>query len=77
MKTKICKWILLIFILFIACDDDNKDNNINGLELVEGTYYEVGHYYRYLEVVNSGNSIHVYLVADEPNSYCRFENRES
>ena len=71
MKKINYKWILLIFILFIACEEDS-DNTDSG-QLAEGTYYQEGDDYIYLEVVSSGSSIRVYVIPDQPNIYCAYK----
>lgn len=71
MKKINYKWLLLIFMLFIACEEDSGDTESG--QLVEGTYYQQGDDYIYLEVVNSGSSIRVYVIPDQPSAYCAYK----
>ena len=70
MKKINYKWFLLIFILFIGCEEDSDDFDPETLS--NGTYYQVGDDYVYLEILNSGSTIKVYVNKSQPNSYCKY-----
>lgn len=59
--------------VLIACKD-NSDNFDPGT-LSDGTYYQVGDNYVYLEVLNSGNIINVYVSESQPNTYCDYRKK--
>ena len=64
----------MILAIFVSCSEEDSNDPPAG-ELVEGIYYQAGDNYVHLKVVNSGNSIYVYVVASQPNSYCEYKNR--
>ncbi|MBN1187488.1 MAG: hypothetical protein JXB49_34750, partial [Bacteroidales bacterium] len=70
--------VVLFSTSFVSCkknDDDNNDDDDNVAKLIEGTYNEEGHYYRYIKIVDDGATIEYYTVADELNTHCDYENR--
>jgi hypothetical protein len=43
--------------------------------LLEGTYTQQDKSWIYIKILDSGNNIQYYMISDEPNSYCTYENR--
>ena len=68
----------------IAGDDDstNGDTDSSGdppsdggdAELIDGTYKEDDEYHHF-DIVDAGGEMRVYVVGDEPNTYCQYTER--